>query len=312
VRESIYSFWQDTGFNALGDQPLSPQDVAYRDWEGVEESWTGEAWDGEGRYFKIFFSIYKGEGKAYLFLRGGKEQLQREIVAPPQAEKGRLQVHIGPGQIKQEEEGFSLLWQDINVELSFLPSLPPWQPGSGRLDFDEKGERYLYWTIPVPRAEVKGTLLGEEFQGQGCIEHLLYNFPLKDILTRVLLGRFYADNYTLLWSSFRGNLFYSHREAVALYLASGQEMLASTPNLEIKVLEWKRQGGISYPESLILKGGINPPLQLEGEGGQPSCKRPLSFLAPEGLVVCFTGDLRVATLPEERLKGRGFIHVCSM
>ncbi|MBC7326077.1 MAG: hypothetical protein H5T99_12325, partial [Moorella sp. (in: Bacteria)] len=178
MRESIFSFWEDQEFNALADKSLTAADNAWQARMGEEESWFWEASNKAGAYLNITFTACGKAGKASLFLvQPSMEAVRREAAAPFTASRDKLEVQLDGKRIYQEGELFRLEWQseDLGVELEFQPLLPGWQPGNGRVDFGEKGDKYLIWSVPVPRARVNGNLViaGREtaFSGTGYVDH---------------------------------------------------------------------------------------------------------------------------------------------
>ncbi|QGP93516.1 hypothetical protein MGLY_29280 [Neomoorella glycerini] len=314
MRESTFSFWEDTEFNALPGKPLAAADNAYQGRAGEEESWLWEVSSSDGTYLNVFFAVYGKEGKARLFLaQPGKEVITREVTAPFTAAADHLEVQMAGNRIYQQGNLFRLEWRSEEpvLELEFQPHLPGWQPGHGRINYGEKGDKYLFWSVPVPRARVSGSLLvaGQEqrFNGQGYIDHRRYNFPLPRTLGGAILGRYYTEAYTLLWADFWGNLLYSGEHVTALYLARAEEMLAATGNLEVQVFDRQSKGGLSYPAELSLQAGTTPLIRLDIKQTTALSPRLVTTMGAQGFYCRFNGQLKLATRPEEEVTGQGFM-----
>lgn len=314
MRESTFTFWEDTDFNALPDKTLTAADYAYQARTEEEESWTGEVSGSDGTYVQVFFAVYRDRGQARLLLaKPGQEVIIKDIAAPFQAATDRLDVEIGGNCIYQEGNRFLLRWQgeDLGLELELRPLLPGWQPGAGRINYGEKGDKYLDWSVPVPRATVSGNLFckghREALSGTGYIDHRCYNFPLPWTLAHATLGRYYTDQYTLVWADFQGNLLYSGKHITALYLARQGETLATTGNLEIQVLDWQGQAELDYPSELSLQAATTPLLRLDIKEVTPLGSRLVTELGSQGLYCRFNGQLKLATQPESALTGHGFL-----
>jgi hypothetical protein len=314
LRESTFSFWEDTEFNALPDKPLPPAADACQGHPGEEESWFFEAWSGDGTYINVLATVYEEKGKSRLVLfRPGKEALTREFAAPVQPGRDRLDIRIAGSHLAREGDHFLLTWygEDLTLELEFHPVRPGWQPGHGRINYGEKGDQYLFWSVPVPRARVSGsiTVAGDKaaFAGEGYSDHRRYNFPLSRNLAGGLLGRYYDDEYTLLWADFQGNLLYSGKHITALYLDRAGELLASTGNLEVQVVETRRQGKLEYPGELFLQAGTTPLVRLDSKETLALAPRMLTTLGTPGLYISYKGRLQLATRPETAVTGQGHI-----
>ncbi|OIQ09391.1 hypothetical protein [Neomoorella thermoacetica] len=313
MRESTFSFWQDTNFNALPDQPLSAAGNAYQGQAGEEESWFYEAAAEDGTYLNLLLAVYDGEGRARLSLaRTGQEVLTRDITAPFTAASTHLDLQIGYTHIRQAGDCFEVQWKEgeMDLDLKYQPLLPGWQPGDGRINYGEKGNKYFIWSVPVPRAEVSGTLkvAGDKknFKGYGYHDHRRCNFPLAQALSGAYLGRFYANDYTFLWAAFRGNRLYSGQEITAMYLAKDRQQVLSSGNLVVQVYEQENRDGINYPVEIDLQGGSQPPLRVIIKNPTVVATGSISRLGARNLYCRHQGELKIATQPELALAGQGF------
>ncbi|MGI9860264.1 hypothetical protein SDD30_02620 [Moorella naiadis] len=312
MRESTFSFWQDTDFNAIPDQPLTPAADAYQGQPGEEESWLFEATAADGTYLSVQVTVYDHEGRARLTLSWpGQEAVTREITVPFTAASSHLDLQAGGVRARQEGEYFFLQWLegDINLDLKYQPLLAGWQPGGGRINYGEKGNKYFIWMIPVPRARVSGTLAvagdRRSFQGNGYHDHRRYNFPLDEAMAGAYLGRFYAGDYIFLWAAFRGNRLYSGQEITALYLAREGQQPVSSGNLTLQVYEQENKNGLDFPVELSLQAGVVPPAALNLKDPVVLATRAPSRLQARSLYCRHRGELKIATQPELTLTGQG-------
>ena len=312
MRESTFSFWQDTEFNARPDEPLVPAGYAYQGQAGEEESWLFEATADDGTYLNVQVTVYDRDGRADLTLfRPGKVAVTREIKAPFTADSSHLDLQVGGVRARQEGEYFSLQWLegDINLNLKYRPLLAGWQPGGGRINYGEKGNKYFIWNVPAPRALVSGTLevAGDRggFQGDGYHDHRRYNFPLDEAMAGAYLGRFYAGVYTFLWAAFRGNRLYSGQEITALYLAREGQQLKSGGNLTLQVYEQENENGIYFPVEVSLRAGVMPPVGVTLKDAVILATGTHSRLGARSLYCRHRGELKIAAQPELTLTGQG-------
>ncbi|MDN5361485.1 MAG: hypothetical protein PWP70_532 [Moorella sp. (in: firmicutes)] len=312
MRESTFSFWQDTDFNARSDEPLVPAGDAYQGQAGEEESWLFEATADDGTYLNVQMTVYDREGRVGLTLfRPGHEAVTREITTAFTAASSHLDLQAGGVRARQEGEYFYLQWLegDINLDMKFQPLLAGWQPGGGRINYGEKGNKYFIWNVPVPRALVSGTLevAGDRssFQGNGYHDHRRYNFLLDEAMAGAYLGRFYAGDYTFLWAAFRGNRLYSGQEITALYLARKGQELRSSGNLTLQVYEQENKNGIDFPVEVSLQAGVVPPSGVTLKDPMVLATGALSRLGARSLYCRHRGVLKIAAQPELTLAGQG-------
>lgn len=318
MRESTFSFWQDTNFNALPDLPLTAGGNTYEGQVDEEANWFFEA-AGDGTYLNLLLAVYAGEGRARLILaRPGRQVLTRDITAPFKPAGSQADLRIGGAHIHQEGECFQVQWQEgeMELDLKYLPILPGWQPGDGRINYGEKGNKYFIWSVPVPRAEVSGTIKVADdkiiFKGNGYHDHRRYNFPLARALAGAYLGRFYAGEYTFLWAAFRGNRLYSGQEINAMYLAKDRQQVLASGNLVVQVYEQERQDGINYPVEIDLQGGSRPPLRVIITKPAIVSSSSISRLGALNLYCRHQGELKIATQPELALAGQGFTETLAL
>lgn len=318
VRESTFSFWQDAEFNALTDKPLTPEDDAYhppQPGETLEESWIFEVLSGQDIYLRTLFTVttssqLQTKSHLYWWVKGEKGQETQDVSSTDfAAAADRCRIKIGPNEAEYLSGKYLVRFksQQASGELEFKPEVPGWQPGIGRIAYGDLGLRYLAWQVPVPRATVKGeiTIKNKTYalEGVGYHDHRRCNFPLKETLAGAYIGRLYSDQYTLLLADFWGNLLYSGKHILALYIAKGQEAYITTPHVDINI-----DNSQTLPRAEVRAGG-NPLAALSLGASHILGEQNLTEGLLTGVLRLFSasGHLRVATNPEGEDKMWGLL-----
>jgi predicted secreted hydrolase len=134
---------------------------------------------------------------------GGESRLSigRYSRAEYRAAADRCDVHIAGCHAVAQDAGrytLSLRQGEIAAELTYESRLPGWRPGTGYLFFDEATGHFFKWVVPLPRAQVTGTL---ELDGQtmtvegvGYHDHNWGNFVLADAFSHWYWGRLFDDS----------------------------------------------------------------------------------------------------------------------
>lgn len=314
MRESTFSFWRDTDFNALTNKQFEPGQDIYRGRKGEEENWIFEFCNDEGFYINVVFSVYEKESKASLiFKQPNKSEIIEEIDGPFMSANYHLDISIAGNRIYQKDNCYYIDWKSANIEmkLKYKPVLSGWLPGHGKISYGEKGDKYFIWSVPVPRAKVSGSLSIESdtkiITGIGYYDHRRYNFHLSDTMSGALLGRFYAKNFTLIWADFIGNRFYSGKHIPALYLARDQEVLANTGNLEVEVFGNTSLDNLKYPAKISLYACTQPPAKIDINSPVFLAKGLPTTIKSQSVFTHLKGELQRATYPEEVIEGYGII-----
>ncbi|MBE3582179.1 MAG: hypothetical protein IMW96_11220 [Thermoanaerobacteraceae bacterium] len=313
MRESIFSFWQDPDFNALEDKPPAAGEDGLRPDPGRagEESWVFEAFTTRPYHLRVSFTLSTSAAGTASLLRicwygdgGTVHETWPGPEAAPSAGAGNGGLSAGPNRVHFESGKYLLRLETDNIagELEWEPLVPGWQPGAGRLAFGDQGRLQLFWRVPVPRAAVRGriTIDGKDYalEGLGYHDYRRYNFPLGQALAGICLGRFYHDQYTLLFADFGGNLLYSGKHVAALYLVGEKGTLISTPHVETNPAGQsssppKEVRAAAHPPVYLV---LDPPLNLwqeELKGGLAAGSLRM-WLA--------SGRLRLATDPEREVR----------
>lgn len=318
VRESTFSFWQDAEFNALTDRPLTPEDDAYhppQPGENLEESWIFELLSDQEVYLRASYTItdsreLQARSHLYWWVKGEKGQ-ETQAVSPADfaAATDRCRIKIGPNEAEDLSGKYRVRFknQQVSGELELKPEVPGWQPGIGRIAYGDLGRLYLAWQVPVPRATVQGEITIKDktytIEGVGYHDHRRYNFPLKETLAGAYIGRLYSDQYTLLLADFWGNLLYSGKHMVAMYIAKGQETYITTPHVDINI-----DNSATLPRAEVRAGG-NPLAALILDATHLLGEQNLTEGLLTGVLRLFlsSGQLRLATNPEGEDKMWGLL-----
>lgn len=115
-----------------------------------------------------------------------------------QSAADRCDVQIAGCRAVAQDAGrytLSLRQGEIAAELTYESHLPGWRPGTGYLFFDEASGHFFKWAVPLPRAQVTGTLTLDgqtmTMQGVGYHDHNWGNFVLADAFSHWYWGRLF-------------------------------------------------------------------------------------------------------------------------
>ncbi|MFZ5915360.1 MAG: lipocalin-like domain-containing protein [Chloroflexota bacterium] len=131
---------------------------------------------------------------------GGKSRLfiGRYSRAEYRAAADHCDVQIGGCRAVAQDAGrytLSLRQGEIAAGLTYQSRLPGWRPGSGYLFFDQASGHFFKWVVPLPRAQVTGTLTldgqTQTVQGVGYHDHNWGNFVLADAFSHWYWGRLF-------------------------------------------------------------------------------------------------------------------------
>jgi len=108
-----------------------------------------------------------------------------------ETDKDRTRAAFGSGLVSSRPEGLVRCAQDdVEIELRYSPTDQPWIPGGDGLLLERK-RRALLWQVPMPCAEVNGTItLGDRsarIEGVGYHDFVQtdippWRFPLKELI----------------------------------------------------------------------------------------------------------------------------------
>lgn len=150
---------------------------------------------------------------------------------------------------------------DIQANLVYNTTLPGWRPGTGYLFADHSSGHFFKWIVPLPYAQVSGTLAvkGEKkwVTGYGYHDHNWGNFRLGDAFDHWYWGRIASHSQKPGGSIVFGDVVsrgaLTSRVRPFLMIANGR-ILPGKPALEIdysgQVIE--PATGVSYPEMINM------------------------------------------------------------
>ena len=159
----------------------------------------------------------------HIYAPGGKKQVVYKPfeINDVRASEDHCDVQMGDSFVRQENGAYKVSVHtkggyviekgavvfdesaDAGAELIFRNILPGWKPeGTGILL--DKGDAVQGWVVPIPRAEVEGTLfIGEtaiKVKGnRGYHDHNWGNTNIYDFFSGWYWGRLYDDKYTLIY-----------------------------------------------------------------------------------------------------------------
>lgn len=175
----------------------------------------------------------------------------------------RCDVRIAGCHALAEEPGcyqLRLRQGQVAADLVYRSRLPGWRPGSGYLLFDEASGHFFKWVVPLPRAEVTGTLRvagrTAAVQGVGYHDHNWGNLVLADAFSGWYWGRFFARNGGD-WAVIFGNVAGRGPQAAHVtpfLLAADGQILDGQPALSFQAQEpvIEPVTGVRYPARLDL------------------------------------------------------------
>jgi predicted secreted hydrolase len=155
----------------------------------------------------------------------------------------------------------SLRQGDVAADLVYESHLPGWRPGTGYLLADEATGHFFKWVVPLPRAEVSGTLTvaGQRMavQGVGYHDHNWGNLVLADAFSGWCWGRFFAadgdDGWAVAFGDVVGHGPDPARVTPFLLIADGR-IMTGQPTLSFRPQDPIAEPvtGVRYPTRLDL------------------------------------------------------------
>lgn len=341
MRESTFSFWENPDFVQEPDAGYTEELDAFHPPADAftAETWFFEVMGEEGHLVQLAVGtkdplLLPGELRPWLRLGvswpGRPARFAEETFSPAvfDAAQDRCALHLPAGTVEATDQGYRLrvALKEISLDLSLRPTLPPWVPGRGVIGYGDKGLKTLRWCVPLPRAEVEGTLaMGREqtrLRGVGYHDHRASNFSPPELLTGMQWGRVFAGEHTVIFGQIAGVRLYSWKPIRPVLWAKGEEVLASTDKAD---LVWERSerdflSRAKYPTRGLLRvqtqperqvrfdrlvvrlaSSLHPAARAAGNNWQP----PLGFV--------LTGEAVVleAARPAEAVHGRGVFELVS-
>ncbi len=153
----------------------------------------------------------------------------------------------------------------IEFDLTYVNTVHGWKPGSGFSHFANHG--YFAWVVPIPRADVRGTIRDGDktipVTGVGYHDHNWLNFPFQMMIEYWMWGRVYSPNFTASYAFIRCNPKVDNHVVKVLMLAHKENVILSTGEYELKKeeFEFSPAAGHQYPK--ILKFTVPGKLEME-------------------------------------------------
>jgi len=186
------------------------------------------------------------------------------------ASESKCDVKLGENYLKQEGDSYRVFapGDDMAIDLVFKRVIPGWKPaGTGYLY--NSHEQIQGWVVPVPRAEVQGTVKvnGKEMnvKGHGYHDHNWSNVNMHDSFRKWYWGRIHHPEYTLIYYY----LYPARRNEPNIsgfFLARGDKVLMLSDKMELKASNAKVDDitGISVPRNLSIRvAGKTASIKLE-------------------------------------------------
>jgi len=157
-------------------------------------------------YRNIFLRPMAPSIQLFFYLPDGTKIERYELVAPADASAGPdcCDVKMGSSWVRDlgdQRYELSMRIQDLGAHLIFKNTVPPWKPGTGFNYRDEAAGRTAGWVVPVPQAEVTGTLTvkgrDEAVRGSGYHDHNWGNYHCWRTFRAWYWGRIHHAAYTV-------------------------------------------------------------------------------------------------------------------
>ncbi|MBD3192494.1 MAG: hypothetical protein GF308_17780 [Candidatus Heimdallarchaeota archaeon] len=146
--------------------------------------------------------------------------------------------------------------EEIGCHWKFIGEITGWKPGNGQTKFGKRG--YFAWTIPLPKAKVKGTIrFGTEqlkVNGFGYHDHNWGNFALAKVIDYWYWGRIYSDQFTLIYAYIQCNKKMNYYPIKVLMLANNNQVILSTGEYQLfqNNFQMNKKVANTYPGHLTL------------------------------------------------------------
>jgi len=213
-------------------------------------------------YRNIFLKPMIPSIQIFIYKPDGKKIERFDLVAPENASASPdyCDVRMGDSWVKDTGSGYELYMKikDVSAPLTFESQVPPWKPGRGFNYKNEAAGRVAGWVVPVPHANVSGTLvIGDEkmsVEGAGYHDHNWGNFHCHQTFRAWYWGRIHHERYALDygWVLPREE---GNPVVAPLLIARENEIVLSTNMLSVELLDEQTEEklGQKYARRLLLK-----------------------------------------------------------
>jgi hypothetical protein len=166
-------------------------------------------------------------------------------------------IAVGNNCFEGQYPWYKLFWKSENIELDLLlkSQIKSWKLERGLLFQENEGKgRCFDWDVPVPRAEVTGSLKIKDrlfkVDGVGYSDHNWGNFVLTDVFSWWYWGRIFTDKYTLIYADIEKK----SGHITPFILAENGKVVISTRNGKTLQDFWTCKSADSrIPQQLILR-----------------------------------------------------------
>jgi predicted secreted hydrolase len=118
---------------------------------------------------------------------------------------------------------------DLAADLTFVGSVPPWRPGSGKNYYNAALTRYFAWLPAIPYGTVQGTLTYDgqthAVSGVGYHDHNWGNVGLNEVMSHWYWGRAQVGAYSLIFVEMNAVPAYGGLKIPVFLLAKDGEIL---------------------------------------------------------------------------------------
>lgn len=156
-------------------------------------------------YRNIFLKPMVPSIQLFVYLPDGTKIERYQLVSPENASASPdcCDVRMAESWVRERDGCYQLHMaiKNLAADLTFRNTVPPWKPGTGFNYRDEDQGLTAGWVVPVPHAEVSGTLTLKdrtiEVQGAGYHDHNWGNYHCHRTFRSWYWGRVHHDAYTV-------------------------------------------------------------------------------------------------------------------
>ncbi|PKP60856.1 hypothetical protein CVT91_04325 [Candidatus Atribacteria bacterium HGW-Atribacteria-1] len=158
---------------------------------------------------------------------------------------------------------------ELEADLTFYSQMQGWKPGEGKFFYGDDG--YFAWVVPVPRAQVEGTIkIGDKVipvSGTGYHDHNWGTVDLSKVISYWYWGRLYANDFTLIYADVAAKKHYRNTHVRPLMLACSDQILLSTGEVVVREGEetFSQEANRAYPAHLDISvpGKVSVTLEVK-------------------------------------------------
>ncbi|WP_431969849.1 lipocalin-like domain-containing protein [Nocardia sp. bgisy134] len=168
--------------------------------------------------------------------RADGSRLEKTYVGQPSefsAATNTCDVRIGANIFRGDQRGYVIHVEidEVSVDLTLTPQVPPWRPESGFLYFGEHEEHYIAWLPVVARGSVEAALTidgsAARLSGLGYHDHNWGNIAPRKVLDHWYWGRALLGEYTIVTLMFVVDAEYGGATVPVLLIVKSGEIVAA-------------------------------------------------------------------------------------